>query len=362
MNLTTIFITGLTTGGLSCLAMQGGILASAIANQKEEELDTISKSSSSKKKLRQIKSQLRPNSFDQLDWLPVSMFLLAKLISHTILGFFLGFLGSQLELGLTTKLIFQGFAALFMFATAMNLLEVHPIFRYVLIQPPKFINKFIRNSTKSKAIFTPFLIGLFTIFIPCGITQSMEVLAISSGSPLLGAAIMFTFVLGTSPLFALLGVGTAKLTEVWKASFLQIAALSLVFLSLSSINGIFVVLDAPVTFQKIKIAILDPAGIIYSDSQGVAPVSNGSQNVTIDVSNTGYTPNRLRVKSGIPVNLTLKSTNAYTCASFFIFPEFNIRANLQPSDSQTFTFTPTKKGRFTFSCTMGMYTGTLEVI
>lgn len=37
MNLLLIFLTGLTTGGLSCLAMQGGLLASVIANQKEEE-------------------------------------------------------------------------------------------------------------------------------------------------------------------------------------------------------------------------------------------------------------------------------------------------------------------------------------
>jgi len=32
MNLFAIFLTGLTTGGLSCLAMQGGLLASVIAN------------------------------------------------------------------------------------------------------------------------------------------------------------------------------------------------------------------------------------------------------------------------------------------------------------------------------------------
>ena len=39
MNLWLIFLTGLTTGGLSCLAVQGGFLASIIANQKEKELE-----------------------------------------------------------------------------------------------------------------------------------------------------------------------------------------------------------------------------------------------------------------------------------------------------------------------------------
>ena len=38
MNLWVAFITGLTTGGVSCAAMQGGLLAGLIANQKA--LDT----------------------------------------------------------------------------------------------------------------------------------------------------------------------------------------------------------------------------------------------------------------------------------------------------------------------------------
>ena len=41
MSLWIIFLTGLTTGGLSCLAMQGGLLASVIANQKDQEHDEI---------------------------------------------------------------------------------------------------------------------------------------------------------------------------------------------------------------------------------------------------------------------------------------------------------------------------------
>ena len=38
INLWTIFITGLVTGGLSCLAVQGGLLAATIAQNEEEKL------------------------------------------------------------------------------------------------------------------------------------------------------------------------------------------------------------------------------------------------------------------------------------------------------------------------------------
>lgn len=361
MNWWTIFLTGLTTGGLSCLAMQGGILASAIANQKDEELEQASKKSSSKKKMRQI-ANTSPGSFDQLDWLPVGMFLVGKIISHTIFGFFLGFLGSQLELSLAAKLIFQGIAGLFMFATAMNLLEVHPMFRYVVFQPPKFFTRLVRNSAKSKAVFMPFLIGVLTLLIPCGVTQSMEVLAMTSGSPILGAGIMFTFVLGTSPLFGILGVGVAKLSEVWSKTFMQVAALSLIILSVSSLNGILVVLDSPITLQKIKTAVLDPAGVTHTGGSNTAQVVDGVQNVVLNILNSGYSPNRIQVKAGTPVNLTLINDDAYTCASAFVFPEFNISTFIEVGDSETFTFVPEKKGRYTFACSMGMYTGVMEVI
>ena len=77
------------------------------------------------------KSNFKLGSFDQLDWMPVGMFLLAKLISHTIFGFLLGALGSVITMSLGVKLTFQVFVALFMFGTAMNLLDVHPIFRFL---------------------------------------------------------------------------------------------------------------------------------------------------------------------------------------------------------------------------------------
>lgn len=340
MNLLFIFLTGLTTGGLSCLAMQGGLLTSVIANQKEQEIDTKEKKKASLK------------TFDTLDWLPVTIFLITKLISHTLLGFLLGLIGSAITLSLNVRLAFQVFTALFMFATAMNLLDAHPIFRYVVFQPPKFLQRWIRNTSKSKALFAPGLLGLMTIFIPCGVTQAMEVLAINSGNPIYGALIMFSFVLGTSPLFAVLGVLTAKLSETWNQAFTKIASLTLLFMSLYSINGVLLVIDSPLALD-------------FSTPQAqvsTVPINNGVQQVTLQVLNTGYQPQRVRVKSGIPVQLTLESKETYSCAVAFVFKEFGISTFLNSTDSQSFTFTPTKKGNFTFTCSMGMYTGVMEVI
>lgn len=370
MNLLIIFLTGLTTGGLSCLAMQGGLLASVIANQKDEELEELiddkDKLKSKKKnqylqKLNNSKFSLK--SFDQMDYLPVVMFLLAKIISHTVLGFLLGALGSVITLSLGLRLTVQILTAIFMFATAMNLLDVHPIFRYVVFQPPKFITRLVRNTSKSKALFTPAILGLMTIFVPCGVTQAMEVLAINSGNPVYGALILFSFVLGTSPLFLLLGVATAKLSEGWNQKFTKFAAITLVLMAIYSINGVLLVIDSPVTVNK----IIRPITYFFSDERFESASASmidrsGVQQIKIDILSNGYNPKYVKVKKGVPVQLTLQSNGVYSCALSFVFKEFGINAFLDSTDMQTFTFTPTKTGKFTFTCSMGMYSGVMEVI
>jgi uncharacterized protein len=348
MNLFLILFTGLTSGALSCLAVQGGLLASVIANQKEQERQGS-------------KQNLKLQSFDQLDWLPVLTFLSAKLVTHVALGALLGMLGSVMSLSIEVRLIFQAFTALFMFGTAMNLLQVHPVFRYIAFQPPRFIQRLVRNTSKSRALFAPAMLGVMTIFVPCGVTQAMEVLAINSGSALNGALIMFAFVLGTSPLFALLGVATAKFSEGWHKLFSKIAAYALVVMALYSLNGVLVVMNFPITVGKLT----QPITYFFSEerfaSDSGSPIIDGRQRVTIAITDSGYNPRYIQVKSGTPVELTLESKDAYSCALAFVFKEFGIKTFLEATDRQVFNFTPNKPGKYTFSCSMGMYTGVMEV-
>lgn len=347
MNLWLVLLTGLTTGGLTCLSVQGGLLASVIANQKnrEQRQDETNRSNL-------IKSQV---------WLPVAMFLSTKLISHVILGLLLGALGSVLTLSLGVSLTFQFLAGFFMLATALNLLEVHPIFRHVAIKPPYFLQRYIRDSSKRQALFAPAILGFLSVLIPCGVTQAMEVQAINSGSAWQGALILGVFVIGTMPIFSLIGVATSKLSDIWNRRFLQVTAVILMFMAAYSFNGILQVLDSPITFQKIR----DEIVFVFSPVANEGPTvvaEQGVQKVDIEVLPQGYSPNRVKVLAGQPVEFTLTTNKVYSCATAFTFREFGITANLKPTDRQTFTFTPTKPGKYTFSCSMGMYSGVLEVI
>src|SRR5690349_21608802 len=82
INLGLIFLTGLTTGGLTCLAMQGGLLASVLNNKESELQGTMMKDNK---------------------WLPIGAFVLSKLVVYTILGALLGALGSVIELSSGTR-------------------------------------------------------------------------------------------------------------------------------------------------------------------------------------------------------------------------------------------------------------------
>ncbi len=352
MNLWIIFLTGLTSGGVTCAAMQGGILASTIANQKRSEG-------------KKVVSDGSATSFDVGDWGPVTTFLTTKLVSHTILGFFLGWLGSAIALSLGMRLFFQGVAALFMFASAMNLLEVHPIFRFLAFTPPKFARKLIKNNTTADRLFAPGLLGFLTILIPCGVTQAMEILAISSGSPTQGALIMGTFVLGTAPMFVLIGIATAKLSEVWRVYFLRTAAILLIAMALYSLNGILQVTDSTYSLQRLGpriVKLLPPYDTAPRTTLPTPTLVDGVQPVTINILNSGYSPKHFAVKSGVPVQLTVNAGEVYSCATAFTFRAFGINAFVKPNTNQVFTFTPDKKGLYTFSCSMGMYSGTMEVI
>lgn len=329
MNYWIIFLTGLTTGGLSCLAVQGGLLAATLATTSE-----------SKDKLH--------------DAIPTLLFLISKLLAYTLLGALLGYFGSIFQLTTTMRIWFQVIAAVLMLGLAGSMLELHPIFRYFVIQPPKWVGKLLRGQSKSPSVFAPAILGVFTVLIPCGVTQAMEVLAVSTGNPISGAAVMFAFVLGTSPLFLVIGWLTTKLSESFRVKFFKAAALLIVFIAFSSFNSALVLAGSKYSFDHWAWAFKQ------TFLTSAAPLADNA--VTINVTNNGYFPRNFSVKVNQPVNLTLVTQGTYSCASVFTIPSLNITKVLQPSDTAQVTFTPTKTGLISFACGMGMYTGTINVI
>lgn len=338
MNLGVIFFTGLTIGGLSCLAVQGGLLASIVSLQEKEWKSTS--------KLHVV--------------FPTTTFLLAKLVAHAALGFVLGAFGGVLNISDQAQIVMQLFAGIYMILVALNLLEIHPIFRYAIIQPPKYFSRLIKNQSRSKDVFAPALLGALTIFIPCGTTLAMEALAISSTSPWQGAAIMIAFTLGTMPLFFGIGFLTSLLGAALQSKFLKVAAFAVLYLGITSIKGSVIALGVPLSYQAVQGISQTPTNQINEEKlYDEEPVQ---QTIEIKVTASGYRPNRIQVRKGVPVTLKLIGVDAYSCAAAFRIPSLDIKKNLQANETQVVTFTPEKTGNIPFSCSMGMYSGVIEVI
>lgn len=329
MNYWLIFLTGLTTGGLSCLAVQGGLLAATLAATAESD------------------HQLH-------DAIPTALFLISKLLAYTLLGALLGYFGSIFQLTASARIWFQVIAAVLMLGLAGNMLNLHPIFRYFVIQPPKWVGRLLRNQSRTPGVFAPVLLGLFTVLIPCGVTQAMEVLAVSSGNPVSGALVLFSFVLGTSPLFLIIGWLTTKFSETFRARFFKAAAFLVIFIAFSSLNGALVLAGSKYSFDNWVWA--------FKQTFLISAAPAATNDVTINVANNGYSPRNFSVKVNQPVNLTLVTQGTYSCASVFTIPSLNITKVLPPTSSTQISFTPTQTGILSFACGMGMYTGTINVI
>lgn len=342
MNLVWLaFLTGLTTGGFSCLAVQGGLLATAVSGGEGIENKGIQKK------------------------LPlVALFIVAKILGYTIVGFFLGLLGSTLTLAPRALGWVQIGAGLFMAATALRLIDAHPIFRYVVIIPPRWAFRLLKTTSRGFLLpagrqgFAPAILGFFTIFMPCGVTQATMAVAIASGNPWLGAAIMAAFVLGTSPVFFALGATVIELMQ--KKVFSFVAAGIVGVFAILSINGGIGLIGSPYTIQNLYHVATTPWDELVARG-AAAPIVNGVQQVTIDVEARGYTASATVLKKGIPVKLTLVTHNTLGCSRAFTIPEFNISKILPLNGTETIDFTPEKSGTLVYSCSMGMYTGQFTV-
>lgn len=335
-NLLTIFLTGLTTGGLSCLAIQGGLLTSIIAKQEDQ--------------------LIKPNKTAS-----VTSFLIGKLLIHTFLGFLLGALGQTLTLSPITRGWFQIFIGIYLLGVAGNLLNLHPLFRYFVIKPPKILARLAKNESRSQSIFAPFLLGLTTVFIPCAVTQATEVIAIGTGNPLYGAAIMFAFILGTSPTFVIFGFLLNSGVKVFQKYFPKIAAVALLGMAVYSVNNGIGLTGSVYTIQNFYQVAVHPEVLSASTDKEII-IKNGIQETQINVTNTGYSPQVITLKKDIPVRLNLTTRDVQNCSRSFSIPALNIQKLLPETGDTIVEFIPHDLGPLAFSCSMGMYTGRFNVI
>lgn len=340
-----LFILGLIAGVSSCMALVGGLVLGISARFAEKHPNTTTA------------QKFRPHLF----------FTVGRLSSFFVLGGLLGQLGGFIRLNNVWVGIMTLFVGVVMLLLGLQLTEISP--RLGSVALPKFFTKFLEGKKKEYSHRNAMWMGALTFLLPCGFTQSAQVLAISSGSFMSGALIMLFFALGTTP--GLLGIG--GLTSVIKkgdfSSFIfKTIGLLIVALSFYNFgNGLSLMGLRIQKSQKKTGQVEGPqkstAPIQAVEKDGVQlikavydPKSSGEQYV-ID-------PGTFTVKVGKPVRFEiLAKKNGLGCMGSVTLPGLlNSFEVFEEGKTAVFEFTPKKTGTYSITCAMGIESGTINVV
>ncbi|HMN61348.1 MAG TPA: cupredoxin domain-containing protein, partial [Anaerolinea sp.] len=209
-----------------------------------------------------------------------------------------------------------------------------------------------------------------------GVTQSMMALAVGAGTPWLGAVIMFSFILGTTPVFFGLTYLATRLGALFEKNFTRVVAVALLVLGIWTVDTGLNLMGSPVSLSRIPQLVAEAVSPAESNPTGglhvVAPAGGSSGIIQKDVAgetsgvieiavaDDGYTPQRVRAPAGTPIKINLTTAGTYSCSRAFTIPALNISKLLPATGTETLEIPAQKAGtRLQFVCSMGMYSGVI---
>lgn len=115
------------------------------------------------------------------------------------------------------------------------------------------------------------------------------------------------------------------------------------------------------TYLQLSLSFL----LLFADLQTTAakgPARRSRvQRTRVEINAQGYQPATIRLRRGVRARVTFVRTTDATCAKEIVLPDFGIRRALPLNQPVVVSFTPNKKGEFTFACGMNMMRGQLIV-
>ena len=325
-----ILLIGLIAGTSSCLAVTGGLLLALAAKHNE-----LHKSETTWQRFR-----------------PLLQFNVGRLVSYFVLGGLVGLLGQLITLNTRMTGYMNILIALVMLFLALTILDIIPK-GSCPIRPPKKLSHWIADFSESDHLAAPYMLGAFTFFLPCGFTQSLQLVALASGSFVMGATTMFVFALGTLP--SLMGISaiSSRATGTCSRLFLRFSGTLVFLLALFNLNSGFVL-----TGTDLSSVFARGASVV----NGAAPsIVGGVQNIAMNVTRYGYEPSNLTIKAGVPVRWVVDGAGAQGCTSQLVIPDLNIVKSLSRGQN-IIEFTAPRPGNLAFSCSMGMVSGSFTVL
>lgn len=179
-----LFLIGLVTG-THCMVMCGGIMLSQTAERKFYAETTVHK----EKRLLKI--------------LKVFSYNFGRVVMAGVLGILFGMIGKNILFSVKTKSMVFTLTGLYILVIALGIWGV-PFMRQIQEGVPSLCEVKRKNPAAKNA--GPFLAGILTALLPCASSNSMWLLAVSSGNAIKGLLTMLSWALGTVPFMVVFGM------------------------------------------------------------------------------------------------------------------------------------------------------------
>jgi hypothetical protein len=172
----------------------------------------------------------------------------------------------------------------------------------------------------------------------------------------MGAALMFAFTLGTSPVFFIVAYLATELGSRLEKLFMRFVAVVVLVLGLVTLNSGLNVLGSPLSFQNMTRNLL-PSNSGSASVASSQPVFAEGE-VVLYVQNRGYFPQTLGAPANKEFTLNLVTNKTYSCARDFLIPDLDYYQLLPDTGIVQVNIPPQPAGtQMNFTCSMGMYTG-----
>lgn len=279
---------------------------------------------------------------------PNLLFQVGRILTFFILGGILGLIGRTVNLSGKFIPTYTIFIAIILFILSLNILGFRLSIFNPILKPLKKTFSLIESFKKKRFGFATFLLGSLTFFLPCGFTQSMQLYSLTTGSFIKGGLILLFFSLGTFPVLFILGI----LSRVVKLKNLTI---------INKVIGLIILTFAIFTFNS-GLSLFNFKTIIPSNSSNIQTENSISEDISnyqtvyMHIKYSGFEPNIIKIKSGIPVKWIIYGDEVTGCTNRIVIPSLNISRDIS-SYQTTIIFTPKEKGVIPFSCWMGMVRG-----
>jgi sulfite exporter TauE/SafE len=328
-------LVGLAAGVSTCMALVGGLVLS---------ISAAHAASTPPDAQRSFAGRMRPHL----------VFTVGRIAGFVLLGALLGTIGGAFPVPTRLMGVVILAVAAIMAILGIRLTEVSP--RVAAWSPhlPTGLAAIVTRASADTRYsdLRAAALGAATFLLPCGFTQAVQLYALTTGSAVSEGLIMSVFALGTTPgLLTLAAV--PEVATAGRRRDVGLRAIGVVVLAFALVN-------ASAGLRLIGWTSTADAPVATSTSPNVT-LNDGVQTVTMTQTPRGYSPADTVVHAGIPITWVVESTSRWDCSAFLRVPSTGTSVDLQEGRN-VIDLPPLPEGTTSFTCVMGMYSGTLQAI